>query len=150
MPKKGIRYLRFSSDGQSQHSIERQDMVTLQWMEHNDVVIADSFKDEGFSARNFNRPDMVLLMDFIKKNYRTIDYLVVAELTRFSRDLGGAITLVQKIQFTYNIKIVSAGRNTIYDCSDSTSFFMMSLEFLMGNSENLKRASDINGGYLHS
>ena len=34
----------------------------------------------------------------------------------------------------------------IYDCKDSTSFFMMSIEFTLGNTENLKREHDINGG----
>jgi site-specific DNA recombinase len=54
--------------------------------------------------------------------------------------------MVKNIQNTYNIKIVSAGRNAIYDVNEPTSYFMMALEFLIGNTENLKRSSDINGG----
>jgi len=144
--KKGIRYLRFSKDKQSVLSIERQDLVTAQWMDHTEIQIFDTFIDDGYSAKTFDRPDMKKLMEFVKKNYRDIDYLVVAELTRFSRDLGDAVNLVKKIQKAYDIRIVSASRGAIYDCSDSNSFFMMSLEFLLGNSENLKRESDINGG----
>jgi site-specific DNA recombinase len=144
--KKGIRYLRFSRDKQSVLSIERQDLVTSQWMQHSDIQIFDTFIDDGHSAKTFDRPDMKKLMEFVKKNYRDIDYLVVAELTRFSRDLGDAVNVVKNIQKSYDIRIVSAGRGAIYDCSDSNSFFMMSLEFLLGNSENLKRESDINGG----
>lgn len=41
---------------------------------------------------------------------------------------------------------MSADRQAVYDCNDSTSYFMMALEFLLGNSENLKRSSGINGG----
>ena len=115
-------------------------------MKHNDIMITDTFIDEGHSAKTFDRPDMKMLMEFVKKNYRAIDYLVVSELTRFSRDLGDAVNMVKKIQFAYDIRIVSAGRGAIYDCSDSNSFFMMALEFLLGNSENIKRESDINGG----
>ena len=144
--KKGIRYLRFSKDKQSVLSIERQDLVTSLWMNHNGIEIFDTFIDDGYSAKTFDRPDMKNLMLFVKKNYREIDYLVVAELTRFSRDLGDAVNLVKSIQKAYDIRIVSASRGAIYDCSDSNSFFMMSLEFLLGNSENLKRESDINGG----
>ncbi|MEP7375566.1 MAG: recombinase family protein [Chitinophagaceae bacterium] len=144
--KKAIRYLRFSSDGQSQHSIERQDIVTSTWISGNSVLLTDTFKDEGVSARTFDRPDVKLLFDFIKKNYRNIDYLVVAELTRFSRETGDAINMVKQIQQTYGVRIVSAGRSMIYDCTDSNSFFMMGLEFLLGNSENIKRQTDINGG----
>jgi len=144
--RKAIRYLRYSSDGQSQHSIERQDMITASWINYQQITITDTFIDEGYSARTFDRPDMKALIAFIKKNYRNIDFLVVAELTRFSREAGDAINMVKEIQHTYGIRIVSAGRSCIYDVYDSNSFFMMGLEFLLGNSENIKRQNDINGG----
>jgi len=144
--KKAIIYLRFSSDDQSQHSIERQKMVTSGWANYNKIEIVDTFKDEGISARTFDRPDMKLLMAFVRKNYRSIDYLVVSELTRFSREVGDAINLLKEIQKLYGISIVSASRSCIYDVYDSNSFFMMGLEFLLGNSENIKRQNDINGG----
>jgi len=146
LQKKGIRYLRFSRDKQSFHSIERQDQITGQWMSFNNVDIVDTFKDEGHTARTFDRPDIKQLFEFIKRNHRGIDYLVVAELTLFSREAGDAINMVKKIQSEYNIRIVSAGRGTIYDCLDHNSFFMMGLEFLLGHSENIKRQNDINGG----
>lgn len=144
--KKAIKYLRFSSDGQSQHSIERQEMITTGWTTHHNFTVVDTFIDEGYSARNFDRPDIKALFTFIKKNYRQIDYLVVAELTRFSREAGDAINMVKQIQKEYGIRIVSASRSVVYDVYDSNSFFMMGLEFLLGNSENIKRQNDINGG----
>jgi site-specific DNA recombinase len=146
LQKKGIRYLRYSRDKQSFHSIERQDQITGQWMTFNNVFTIDTFQDEGYTARTFDRPDIKQLFDFIKRNHKGIDFLVVSELTRFSREAGDAINMVKKIQREYNIRIVSAGRGTIYDCMDHNSFFMMGLEFLLGNSENIKRQNDINGG----
>jgi site-specific DNA recombinase len=146
LEKKGIRYLRFSQDKQSFHSIERQDMITAHWMTFNNVACIDTFKDEGYTARNFDRPDMKLLLEFVRKNFSRIDYLVVSELTRFSRETGDAINMVKRIQKEYGIRIVSAGKGTIYDCLDHNSFFMMGLEFLMGNSENIKRSDDISSG----
>jgi site-specific DNA recombinase len=145
MRKKSITYLRFSNDGQSNSSIERQDIITENWRNNNDVENCGIYKDEGFSARTFDRPDIKKLFSFLTTN-RNIDYLIVSDLTRFSRELGDAVNMVKNIQHTYNIKIVSAGRNAIYDVNDSTSYFMMALEFLIGNTENLKRSSDINGG----
>jgi site-specific DNA recombinase len=144
--KKAIRYLRFSSDGQSHHSIERQDAITAQWISQNKIVIVDTFIDEGYTAKNFDRPDIKQLFEFIRKNHRGLDYLVVSELTRFSRETGDAINMVKKIQREYAVRIVSSMRGTIYDCLDHNSFFMMGLEFLLGNSENIKRTNDINGG----
>lgn len=144
--KKAIRYLRFSSDDQSQHSIERQDLVTTAWMNQQNIFLVDTFTDEGFSARTFDRPDIKLLFEFIKKNFRNIDYLVVSELTRFSRDAGEALSTLKEIQKKYNIRIVSAGTNRIYDFNDSSSYFLMGIEFLLGTTENIKRTTDINGG----
>jgi len=146
MNKKGVKYLRFSSEEQSHFSIERQDMITSSWMQHAQVATVDCFVDQGFSATNFDRPDFIKLNAFIEKNYRNIDYLVVSDLTRFSREAGDALNIAQKIQKTYGIKIVSAGRSSVYDCTDHNSFFMMGLEFLLGNTENLKRINDINSG----
>ena len=144
--KKAITYKRYSHDGQSLHSIERQDIVINGWLTHQQISVVDSFTDEGHTARNFDRPDMKALMAFIKKNHRHIDYLVVAELTRFSREAGDAINMVKLIQNTYGILIVSAGRGMVYDVFEHSSFLMMGLEFLLGNSENIKRTADINGG----
>jgi site-specific DNA recombinase len=59
------------------------------------------FIDEGHSARTFDRPDIKQLFNFIKKNYKGTDYLVVSELTRFSREAGDAINMVKKIQAEY-------------------------------------------------
>ena len=146
MKKEGARYLRYSNDKQSTNSIQRQDIVTGQWMEYNDINIVDTFIDEGYSAKNFDRPDVQKLMAFIRKNKNVVDYLVVAELSRFSRESGDAISLAKSIQLTNGVKIASASRGIIYDCTDSNSFFMMGLEFLMANAENIKRESDINGG----
>lgn len=144
--KKAIRYLRYSHDGQSQHSIPRQDMITADWSKYHDTIITDTFIDEGYTARTFDRPDITKLFTFIKQNYHGIEYLLVAELTRFSREAGDAINMVKQIQSKYGIRIVSCGRGAIYDCHDHNSFFMMGLEFLLGNSENIKRQNDINGG----
>jgi site-specific DNA recombinase len=144
MNRKAVSYLRFSNEEQSSHSIERQQMITKSWMENFNIELVDSFEDQGFSATNFDRPDFKKLYAFIGKNFRNIDYLVVADLTRFSRELGDAVNIVKKIQIEYGIKIVSASRGAIYDVTEPNSFFMMALEFLLGNTENIKRANDIN------
>ncbi|RYE02368.1 MAG: recombinase family protein [Sphingobacteriales bacterium] len=144
--KKAICYQRFSYKDQSQHSIERQSAINKQWCEFNGILVVDSYSDEGYTARNFDRPDIKALLEFIRKNYQGIDYLVVSELTRFSREVDDAIAMVKKIQRDYDVRIVSAGRGSIYDVLDHNSFFMMGIEFLLGNSENIKRQSDVNGG----
>lgn len=144
--KKGIKYERYSADEQSQHSFERQDIDIDPWAERNNVLITDTFRDKGISARTFNRLEVQRLFSFLKKNHRRVDFLLVSDLSRFSRDAGPAIQMVQSIQMQYDIRIVSCRRGMIYDVMDSNSFFIMGLEFLQATSENIKRQADINGG----
>ncbi len=96
--KKGLRYLRFSSVGQSHGSIEFQDMSTLPWFTQNNVQLIDTYIDAGFSAKTFDRPDMAKLTSFISKYYKQVDYLVVNEMDRFSRDAGEALTMAKMLQ----------------------------------------------------
>ena len=105
--KKGIVYLRISNDRQSNHSISGQNMVVQSWCERNNVQIIDTFTDEGFSARNFDRPDFKRLNTFIEKHYRRVDHLIVFAFDRFSRDAGEAIVAIKKLQRQFAIKVVS-------------------------------------------
>lgn len=45
--KKAIRYLRFSHIGQSNGSIEQQELYTDQWLKFNKVDLVDTFIDRG-------------------------------------------------------------------------------------------------------
>jgi hypothetical protein len=45
--KRAIRYLRFSNIGQSNGSIERQELYTDQWIKSNDIELVDTFIDRG-------------------------------------------------------------------------------------------------------
>jgi len=105
--KRAIRYLRFSQLGQSNGSIERQELYTDQWIQYNNVNLIDTFIDRGKSARTFDRPDFIKLKEFIAKHYRTVDYLLVDQLDRFSRDAGEAMSMVKLLQQKYNIQVVS-------------------------------------------
>lgn len=146
MNKKGIRYLRFSSKGQSNSSIEAQEMYTSRWFETNKVELTDTFIDAGFSAKTFDRPDMNELTAFIAKHYKSCDYLVVSEMDRFSRDAGEAISLIKKLQLKYSVQIVSVTEGITYDYRDSGSFFRTGLSFLLAEDDNIRRANKINSG----
>ncbi len=146
MMKKGIRYLRFSSIGQSNGSIETQDMYTKPWFERNNVELIDTFIDAGYTARTFDRPDMNKLMEFVKQYHKQIDYLVVSEFDRFSRDAGEALSLIKKLQVKWNIQIVSVVEGITFDYRDNGSFFRAGLSVLLGEEDNIRRINKINSG----
>lgn len=144
--KKAIRYLRFSSDGQSHSSIEKQELYTSQWIERNNVMLVDTFIDAGHSAKSFDRPDFKKLQDFINKYHASVDYLIVDELDRFSRDAGEALIVVKKLQQKYNVQIVSVSENITFDYNTPGSFFRTGLSLLLAEENNINRANKINGG----
>jgi site-specific DNA recombinase len=148
--KRGIRYLRFSSTGQSNCSIESQDLQTAPWFIRNQVELVDTFIDEGHSARTFDRPDMKKLNDFIKRYHRDVDYLVVNDFSRFSRDAGEALVAVKQLQQKYGVQIVSVGAGITYDYNDNDSFFRTGLDFLLAEEDNRRRINHIKGGIYAS
>ncbi|MDX9880542.1 MAG: recombinase family protein [Prolixibacteraceae bacterium] len=145
--KKAIRYLRFSQLGQSNGSIERQELYTDQWIKYNNVELVDSFIDRGKSARTFDRPDFIKLQEFISKHYKTVDYLLVDQLDRFSRDAGEAMSMVKMLQRKYSIQVVSVTEGITFDYDAPGSFFRAGLQLLLAEEDNINRSIKVKGGF---
>ncbi|GEP90751.1 hypothetical protein CTE07_23960 [Chitinophaga terrae (ex Kim and Jung 2007)] len=144
--KRAIRYLRFSQLGQSNGSIERQELYTDQWLQYNSVELVDTFIDRGKSARTFDRPDFIKLKEFINKHYKTVDYLLVDQLDRFSRDAGEAMSMVKLLQKKYNIQVVSVTEGITFDYDTPGSFFRAGLQLLLAEEDNINRSIKVKGG----
>ena len=144
--KRAIRYLRFSNLGQSNGSIERQEIATDHWLNFNSVTLVDTFIDRGHTARNFDRPDFIKLQEFIKKHHRHVDYLVVDQLDRFSRDAGEAMNLVKNLQKVYNIQIVSVTEGITFDYETPGSYFRTGLQLLLAEEDNINRSIKVRSG----
>ena len=144
--KRAIRYLRFSQIGQSNGSIERQEMYTDQWLQFNKVELVDTFIDRGKSAKTFDRPDFIKLQEFISKHYKAVDYLLVDQLDRFSRDAGEAMSMVKMLQKRYNIQVVSVTEGITFDYETPGSFFRAGLQLLLAEEDNINRSVKIRGG----
>lgn len=144
--KKAIRYLRFSDRKQSNGSIERQELYTSQWLRNNEVDLVDTFIDRGYSAKTFDRPDFIKLQEFIAKHHKKVDYLIVDQLDRFSRNASEAMGYVKKLQKTYNIQIVSVTEGITFDYDTPGSFFRAGLQLLLAEEDNINRSIKVRGG----
>ncbi len=144
--KRAIRYLRFSQLGQSNGSIERQELYTDQWIKFNSIDLVDTFVDRGKSARTFDRPDFIKLQEFISKHYKTVDYLLVDQLDRFSRDAGEAMSMVKLLQRKYGIQVVSVTEGITFDYDTPGSFFRAGLQLLLAEEDNINRSIKVKGG----
>ena len=144
--KRAIRYLRFSQLGQSNGSIERQELYTDQWLKFNNVELVDSFIDRGKSAKTFDRPDFIKLQEFIAKHFKRVDYLLVDQMDRFSRDAGEAMSMVKSLQRKYNIQVVRVTEGITFDYDTPGSFFRAGLQLLLAEEDNINRSIKIRGG----
>lgn len=144
--KNVIRYLRFSNPGQSNGSIEAQDLSTSQWIKLNKVNLVDTFVDIGKSAKTFDRPDFKKLREFISKHYKSVDYLLVDQMDRFSRDAGEAMSMVKLFQEKYSIQIISVTEGIVFDYETPGSFFRTGLQLLLAEEDNINRSIKIRKG----
>lgn len=146
MKKRAIRYLRFSDTKQSHGSIERQELYTDQYIMQNNLELVDTFIDKGHSAKTFDRPDFNKLKEFVVKYHKSVDYLLVDQLDRFSRDAGEAMSYVKLLQMKFNIQVISVTENITFDYQTPGSFFRAGLSLLLAEEDNINRALKINGG----
>jgi len=82
--KTGVIYCRYSSDSQTEQSIEGQLRVCNEYAKSNDIVILDTYIDRAMTGTNDNRVAFQkMLKDSSRKEWQ---YLIVYKLDRFSRN----------------------------------------------------------------
>ena len=106
--KTAVIYARYSSDSQSEQSIEGQLRVCQQFAKNNDILIMDTYIDRAMTGTNDMRPDFQrMIKDSNKKQW---DYVLVYKLDRFSRNKYE--TTIHKHALTSNgVKVLSAMEN---------------------------------------
>ena len=103
--KTAVIYARYSSDSQTEQSIEGQLRVCNEYAKNNDIIIVKTYIDRAMTGTNDNRPDFQrMLYDSHKREW---DYVLVYKFDRFSRNKYE--TAVHKKMLKDNgIRVVSA------------------------------------------
>ena len=82
--KTAVIYARYSSDSQSEQSIDGQLRVCNEYAKNNDIIIVNTYIDRAMTGTNDNRPDFQrMLKDSKRKEW---DYVLVYKFDRFSRN----------------------------------------------------------------
>jgi len=106
--KTAVIYARYSSDNQTEQSIEGQLRVCNDYAQRNDIYIVDTYIDRAKTGKNDNRASFQkLLRDSIKQSW---DYVIVYKLDRFSRNKY-EIAIHKKTLKDNGIKLLSAMEN---------------------------------------
>ena len=79
-----VIYARYSSNSQTEQSIEGQLRVCEEYAKNNKILILGTYIDRAMTGRNDKRPDFQrMIRDSAKKEW---DYVLVYRLDRFSRN----------------------------------------------------------------
>ncbi len=111
-------YARYSSENQSEKSIDDQIRVCQRYIEAHGFQFNEKqiYVDEAISGSIHNRPGLQALEKAIE--HKEIDAVAVDDLSRLSRSNHQMLTLVQKFDF-YQIKIISVSDGIVTDDDNS-------------------------------
>ena len=106
--KTAVVYARYSSDNQTEQSIEGQLHVCEDYAKRNDILILGTYIDRAMTGTNDKRPAFQsMIADSSKRDW---DYVIVYKFDRFSRDKYQ--TAVYKKRLSDNgVKLLSAMEN---------------------------------------
>ncbi len=106
--KTAVIYARYSSDSQTEQSIEGQLRVCEEYAQKNNILILNTYIDRAMTGTNDNRPDFQrMIKDSSRKEW---NYVLVYKLDRFSRNKYE--TAIHKKTLKDNgVKVLSAMEN---------------------------------------
>ena len=100
-----VIYARYSSDSQTEQSIEGQLRVCEEYAKSHDLLVLDTYIDRAMTGTNDNRPDFQrMIKDSAKRQFEVV---LVYKLDRFSRDKY-ATAVNKNILKNHGVKVVSA------------------------------------------
>ncbi len=129
-----IGYCRISDKDQSLHSIPDQRRGITEFCTANNLNLIEIFEDKGESSYTFDRPDWKKVETFIKKN-RSVDYLIIRDFDRFSRNLAEALMKIKELEDRFSVKIRSTTDRLDVDMTDPTNYLMRSFKLMIAESE---------------
>ncbi len=113
LTKNAVLYLRVSSEEQVENfSLGTQEEICRREATRRGFEIVEIFREEGRSAKNISgRPELLKLLEFCRRNRKTVDAVFIYRLDRISRQTQDYLYIRKKL-FDYGISIISANEPT--------------------------------------
>lgn len=110
-------YIRLSQEDndngeikQESNSITSQKNLLKEFVEeHNDLIIYDTYIDDGYTGTDFNRPGFQQLLEDMRKG--NIDCVLVKDLSRLGRNYIEVGNYIEQIFPLFNIRFIAINDN---------------------------------------
>ena len=112
--KKIVIYARYSSDRQTEQSIEGQLRVCHEYAERNDYVVVHEYIDRALSGTTDRRPAFLQMIEDSKK--KEFEYVLMYQLDRFARNRYDSANYKMKLKKN-GVRVLSARENISDDAS---------------------------------
>lgn len=111
--KNAVIYLRVSSEEQVKNfSLDTQEEICRREATRREFTVVEIFREEGKSAKTITgRPILIKLLEFCRKNRRTIDAVFVYRVDRLSRQTADYLAIRKKLA-EYGVTLISATEPT--------------------------------------
>lgn len=144
--KNVVVYTRVSSKEQADKnlSLETQKKAIEEYTIRNGLTISAYFGGTYESAKTDGRKEFSRMLEFIKRNKRTISQLLVYSIDRFSRTGGAAIKLATDLREQYGISVFAVTQPT--DTSNPSGVLHQNIQLLFSEYDNQLRKQKIVAG----
>lgn len=137
--KTAVIYCRYSSDSQTEQSIDGQLRVCTEYAKSHDILILDTYIDRAMTGTNDNRPDFQRMIKDSAK--RAFSMVLVYKFDRFSRNKYET-AMHKKTLKDNGVKVVSA-TEFVPDTPEGIIFESMLEGFEHTNGHNVFYPSEI-------
>ncbi len=143
--KNAIAYIRVSREEQiKNYSLSNQKDYCRKYCRENDLNLVKIFEDPGRSATTIdNRPELIALLEYCRKNKGKIDFLLTYKIDRISRITFDFLEIKRRLTLC-DVKIISVTEPTSAD--DPMSEFMETLIAAQARLDNAIRAERVKDG----
>jgi len=111
--KNALIYIRVSSEEQVENfSLDTQQEICQKEAIRRGYKVLEVFREEGKSAKTITgRPELMKLLEFCRRNRKSIDAVFVYRIDRISRQTSDYLAIRKRLA-DYNISIISANEPT--------------------------------------
>lgn len=139
---RGAGYARYSTDKQTDNSIEAQMRKIREYCAENDIELVATFEDDAQSGTNMERSGFLELLAAARRH--EFEAVLIYDVSRGSRDVGDWFQF-RKTMMLLNIKVISVTQK-LGDITNSSDFLLELITVGMGQHEVLQtRQKSIDG-----